>query len=118
MWTGFRSLIQLIMAASVELFPEPVTPVTQDQPAFVVGDLGPDLRKPEVGEARHLDRDDPHHDHECRALTQDVHAKASNPRETPGAVIVVDAIDILPVVLMGDQLLHLISGEPLLGERH
>jgi hypothetical protein len=69
-------LIQLIIAAMVELFPEPVTPVTRIRPRScdaILLMIGGSPRSSTEGISMGIDA---HHDHGRAALLHDVHAEA------------------------------------------
>ena len=97
-------------------------PRDKDQPPLLLGYLLEDGWKPEIGERRNLDRDDPHDDSENTALLMDVDAETSKPGKAPGTVVILDLVDALPITLVGNeldgQLAYLIVGDLLLGERN
>jgi hypothetical protein len=68
------------IAAIVELFPDPVTPVTRISPRSFSAIFAEHLREAELLEVRHLEGDHPEHDHERAALPEDVHPEAPEPR--------------------------------------
>ena len=79
-------------------------------------------RKPERLEARDLEGNQPHHDHEARALAQDVHPETADALRTPGTVVIQDVVDLRPVLFVRDELHRdrtgLLRGQRLLRERH
>ena len=66
-------------------------------------DLRDTRRQVQLLQRRDLERDHPQHDHEARALLQDVGAKAPDADRAPRAVVVPDLVDPRPIGLVRDD---------------
>ena len=102
--------------------PGPGHAAHQDHPALRGGDGREDRGQVQRIERRDVERDDAQHDHERRALPQDVHPEAADAGHTPRAVVVAQPVQPRPVLLVGDQVLgdrpRLLGREALLREGH
>ena len=97
-------LMWCTIAATVELFPLPLTPVTSTSPR---SDSATWLRtsgRRSDSMVGTVNGNHPHHDHERGALAEDVHPEAAHARHAPGAVEVAQPLDPGAVLVAADQL--------------
>ena len=79
------------------VFPEPVGPVTSDEPPLLGGQLEDDLRKPQLLAGRRGGAHSPEHERDGASLVEGVHPEAGEPGHRVGEVHLV-----VPVERLGD----------------